>query len=66
MHEKGEMCRCRATTFTIYLGEEGSDDAASEVQEGYPVVEGINPEMQDGYTDQMPSNDSPADEAQAS
>ncbi len=72
-HENCEKCikkeryvDAEPTTFTIYLGEEGNDDAAPEVQEGYPVVEGINPEMQDGYTDQMTSNDSPADEAQAS
>lgn len=51
--------------FTIYLGEEGSDDAESAVQEGYPDMEVINPEMQDEYADQTPSNDSPSDEAQA-
>jgi hypothetical protein len=56
------------TTFTIYLGDEGSDDAAPVVQDGYTGytdMESINSETQDEYTDQAPLNDSPADEAQA-
>lgn len=70
--EKCEKCMTEGyadagpEVFTIYLGEEGSDDAKSAVQEGYSDMEVINPETQDEYADQMPSNDSPSDEAQAS
>gem|GEM_PF-2268757 len=55
------------TVFTIYLGEESSADAKPEMQ-GYPDMEGmdIEPALLNGYADQMPSSNSPADEAQAS
>jgi hypothetical protein len=62
--EKERYTDAMPTTFTIYLGEEGSDDVAPEVQEVYPDMESVNPEMQDRYTDQMPSNDPLAAETQ--
>jgi hypothetical protein len=57
---KDDYADSETQVFTIYLGEEGIENAESEMQEGYPGMESMNPPMQDENEDQMNSSYPPA------
>lgn len=57
---KDDYANSETQVFTIYLGEEGTENAESGMQEGYPGMESMNPPMQDENKDQMNSSYPPA------